>query len=244
MRHQWTGSGFVSEHVPVRFAGQERLDLLGFASTVMIELPGQARALSNDEPENLNDLLGLWTFGGRDRQGNHHAELWRGELDRSGEEPVYRFALIDDGGGPSPRSQAMLLADVERQRLVLLGGRSEQGVLSDVWVFDLYSGQWSQQNISPPADLGSDGAAWHVAGGSAYLYSGRSEAGEGDVLYRLDLETLSFEPLTVPNQVGPGPRQGASLTVSSHDQVLFLYGGLVDLASIHSATPLRRPVVM
>lgn len=228
VRHQWTGSGFVSEHVPARFEGQEQLDLLGFASTAMIELPGQARALRNDGPEDLNGMLGLWTFGGQDRQGHHHAELWRGELGRSGEEPVYRFALIDDGGGPSPRSQAMLLADVERQRLVLLGGRSAQGVLNDIWVFDLYSGQWNQRNIALPADLGLDGAAWQVAGGSAYVYGGRNEAGEGELLYRLDLETLSFQPLLDEQGYGPGPRRGASLTTSSDGEALYLYGGFVN----------------
>jgi hypothetical protein len=226
VRHQWTGSGLVSEHVPVRFDGQGQLDLVGFASTVMIELPGQSQVLSNTEPDDLNDLLSLWTFGGQDRQDQYHAELWRGVLDRGGEEPVYRFARVSTGSGPTPRAGALLLADVERQRLVLIGGRSAQGLMADAWVFDVRSRQWTPVSLPPPSELGLEAAAWDVAGGAAYLYGGRGQDGIAQTLWRLDLETLSFEPLVEAQESGPGPRLGASVTVSPHDQALFLYGGL------------------
>ncbi|MFZ5787184.1 MAG: hypothetical protein ACOY3Y_12145, partial [Acidobacteriota bacterium] len=58
VRHQWTGSGYVSAVLPVAFQGGEQMDLQGFASTSMIE-PGMSA-----NPETLNDLLSIWTFGG------------------------------------------------------------------------------------------------------------------------------------------------------------------------------------
>jgi len=229
VRHQWTGSGFVSEYLPVRFEGQGQLDLVDFASTVMVEPPGEGRSSSDTNPEDFNDLLSLWAFGGVDRQGLSHAELWRGELDRSGDEPVYRFELVDIGSGPSPRTGGMLLADVARQRLVLIGGRLGQSSSDDVqvpssdaWEYGLRSMRWVRLGVDFPLglDLSSGGEAWQVAGGSAYIYL--------DSLWRLDLETLTFELLVGSDQSGPGPRRGASLVMDATEAVLYLYGGFSD----------------
>lgn len=228
VRHQWTGSGYESEHLPARFDGGGQLDLAGFASTAMIELPEAGRRGEGAEPEDLNDLLSLWAFGGRDRQGAYHAELWRGMLDGSDAEPAYLFEQINAEGGPMPRAEDVLLADVERQRLLLLGGRSGQGLLGDIWIFNVRSRQWAPALAELPQELGLEGATWHVSGQSAYIYGGQSEAGQGEALWRLDLETLRFEQLTDPQGFGPGPRMRASLTMDTTEEVLYLFGGQSD----------------
>lgn len=154
VRHHWTGSGFTSEHLPVVFDGGGQLDLVGSAVAVMIEVPSGAKAETTGETAfdgDLNDLLSLWAFGGSDRNGGTSAELWRGALDRSGDEAVYRFAEVGTAG-PAPRAWAMLLPDVEGERLVLLGGRSGQGVQADLWSLDVRARQWrGRRSRSRPA---------------------------------------------------------------------------------------------
>jgi hypothetical protein len=63
-------------------------------------------------------------------------DLWRGVLDRDGEEPVYVFERIDSGSdGPAHRRDSVLISNTGRGRLILLGGTSSVP-LADLWVFE------------------------------------------------------------------------------------------------------------
>jgi hypothetical protein len=224
VRHQSTETGFVSEYVPARFEGNAQLDLASFAFTVMLETT-TPKASNETNPQSLNDGLSLWAFGGVDRNRQYSAELWRGELDRSGQESIYRFTRLDFPNAPSPRARAVLMPDVEGQRLVLLGGRSPQGRLDEVWALDLATQQWSRQQVELPADVGRVGAAAVSDGEHAYFYGGRGAQGPGCRLWRLDLRTLSFEPLSEAWRPSPGVRIGASMVLDATREVVYLHGG-------------------
>jgi hypothetical protein len=225
VRHQSTDTGFVSEYVPVRFEGQGQLDLADFAFTVMLDRT-VPKASDQQTLVIFNDIMSLWAFGGVDRKGRVHAELWRGELDRAENDTVYRFSRLGIPDGPGPRGQAVLLADIVGQRLVLLGGRSAQGLLDEVWTLDLADQAWFQRDTRVPSSLGLIASAAQTDGRYAYLYGGTAaRGGAGRVLWRLDLWTLMFERLSDPWQPGPGPRVGASMTLDAEDDVLYLHGG-------------------
>jgi len=232
VRHQWTGSGFVSGYMPVEFDSGGQLDLVDFASTVMLEEPGLPGSYSGEgekEAKDLNDLMSIWTFGGMDRAGRVYAELWRGHLDRSGDLPTYRFAKVKTDEGPQARSGAMLLADLRGQRLMLIGGQSSKGLLDEAWTYDLLTGKWQPQSVTLPRTLGLVEAAWYVAGDHAYIYGGQNKNGKSDALWQLDLGRLQFERLGGDaGQAGPGVRLGASITVDAEKGALYLYGGLSD----------------
>jgi hypothetical protein len=188
----------------------------------MIEVPTDPNAT----PESLDELVSLWTFGGTDRQGQRHAELWRGTQDLSGQDPVFRFALIDDGNGPSARSGAALIADVERRRLILIGGSVGQNLLAEMWVHELETNKWTLSEVSLPPDLGLEGTAVVMSGGAAYLYGGQTAQGDSNQLWQMDLSTLELEALTEEYMVSsPGPRSGASVAIDPLEEVLYVYGG-------------------
>ena len=228
VRHQWTGSGYTSAFLPALFPDGEQMDLRAFASTVMLE----TAALNNDKRTgrplvSLNDRLSIWTFGGRDVQGRHHAELWRGILETGDRESVYRFIRIEYAKGPAARSQAMLMADLRRQRLVLLGGVGDSGLFEDLWSFDLRTQQWERHRVKVPSTMGLAGATWYVSRKHAYIFGGRGREGTSGELWQLNLEKLSFERLSkAPN--GPGPRSGVGMAMHPEDNVLLVYGGACD----------------
>jgi hypothetical protein len=72
-------------------------------------------------------------FGGGALDGSYLGDAWQ---------------LLDDGGarrlrigsGPSPRAGAELVADVQRDRLLLFGGTGPQGADAELWSLDLPGG--------------------------------------------------------------------------------------------------------
>lgn len=228
VRHQWTGSGYTSAFLPARFPDGEQMDLRAFASTVMLETAALNNARRTGRPlVSLNDGLSIWTFGGRDVQGRHHAELWRGILKTGDWESVYRFIRIEYAKGPAARSQAMLMADLRRQRLVLLGGVGDSGMFEDLWSFDLRTQQWERHRVKVPSTMGLAGATWYVSRNHAYIFGGRGREGTSGELWQLNLEKLSFERLSkAPN--GPGPRSEVGMAMHPEDDVLLVYGGACD----------------
>lgn len=219
VRQQWTGSGFVSSYIPPVFEGGQ-LDLGGFAITVVPEVAGGLESV-----DSANDILAIWTYGGFDRYGNLFSEMWRGALDTSGQSPVYRFTKVT-ASGPSARRWPMLLADIERQRLILIGGWAAAGRPRDLWTFNLATRKWSNTGIVVPSGVGLEDAAYFTAGSSAYLYSGLTVSGAPSTnLWRLDLGTLQFTQLPKNPAYYPGARTGATLTIDPVDDVLYFYGG-------------------
>lgn len=229
VRHQWTGSGFVSGYLPVKFQGTNQLDLIDFTSTVMAEKAPRTWYFYSNTPfgsKNLQKSMSIWTFGGMDRRGRFYDELWRGQYNHSLRSPAYQFAPIRAKGGPSPRSKAILMPDLDGQRLVLMGGLSKRGLLDDLWTYNILSRKWQKQSVTVPRTLGLAESAWLVSGDYGYIYGGRSKEGKNDELWRLDMDRLQFERLSEgTSQFGPGERLNASLSIDAQKEILYLYGG-------------------
>lgn len=225
VRHQWTGSGHVSEYLTATFTGGARIDLIDFPTAVMLQNQEVATGPQGD----LNDYMSLWAFGGRDKNSLVYNELWRGVLDRTGQYGVYRFQRLQIGGTlPPARARATLLADIANQQLIMLGGRSRYGALmTDIWAFDLATSHWTQLDLTLPATMGVSEAAVLVAGDSAYFYGGTSAQGVKAELWRLDLRLLYFERLVPQSGTSPGARTWMSMSMSPGDDTLYLYGGAI-----------------
>jgi hypothetical protein len=223
VQRHWTGSGFTSEYLPVEFDSGEQMDLDRFATTVLLEEAPGSRGVG----EGLSSSLTIWTFGGIDSSGQPHAELWRGSLVEGSKGSVYHFSLVA-GGQLAPRSEALLLADVEGQRLVLLGGVGSSGLFDEIWAFELAAQKWIRQPGSVPSGVGLRGAAAYVANNRAYLYGGENKKGRVDGLWALDLATLEFQQLDADAPSPPGPRVSAALGFHPSEDALLLYGGACD----------------
>jgi hypothetical protein len=246
VRHHWTGSGYTSGYAPARFAGNQQMDLLGFASTVMLEQPRGASSLGDwatlalGEPygesqrsdqapmatSKLNESISVWTYGGGDRGGQQqYSELWRGVLAQGKEESIYDFKLISNGGGPPPTVNGLLLADVGGQRLVYMGGVAKGQLVRDIWAFDLRAMKWIRQQMQTPSTVGLSGAATTVANGIAYFYGGQSAQGGSGELWQMDLGNLRFQRLSADDGKGPGVRAWSAMALHPEEPQLLLYGG-------------------
>jgi len=70
-------------------------------------------------------------FGGGDIDGGYLNDLWRLDL------PTLGWSeLAPAGDGPVARSGATLIADTERSRLLLFGGKDGSGEFADLWQLD------------------------------------------------------------------------------------------------------------
>ena len=71
-------------------------------------------------------------FGGQAVDGGYLDDLWLLEDD----DPDARLVEPADEGGPDGRAGAEMILDVERNRVLLFGGRSADGVVGDLWSLD------------------------------------------------------------------------------------------------------------
>jgi N-acetylneuraminic acid mutarotase len=73
-----------------------------------------------------------YVFGGSDLEGRKLADLWRLDLADGS------WAAVEASGDPpAGRSGATLIADADRGRLLLFGGRTKEGGLTDLWELKL-----------------------------------------------------------------------------------------------------------
>ena len=108
-------------------------------------------------------------------------------------------------------------------RIFAFGGQADDGtLLGDRWILDLGELKW----IPPkPGEFGPPPRRDHrmaVSGGALWLFGGTNAKGEalGD-LWRLDLDTLAWELLALPD--GPAPRRSPAFVATSGD--IRLLGG-------------------
>jgi len=167
--------------------------------------------------------------------------------------------LVTEGTGPAPRWDHVLLADAERGRLILFGGRDAAGaVFGDTWVFDLEAASWTELPGSQPDPRFGAAAAADAAGGSAWLFGGQAGDTFFNDTWRYDLATAVWEPVNPGDGVAPTPRYGlggviddASWFIVSHgftfdgrfdDTWAFdlAVGGWSDISPPAGARPLKR----
>ena len=128
-------------------------------------------------------------------------------------------------GGPAPRYDHSLVADPEKQQLVMFGGRGSD-TFGDTWIFDLEGEEWRQvEGDSPPARFGA-GAVYDGANRRVLLVMGQGESGFFNDVWAFDLEKETWSQLK-ENRVAedePRPRYGQSAALHKDGRVLISHG--------------------
>jgi hypothetical protein len=128
---------------------------------------------------------------------------------------------------PPNRSGASFVYDVRRNRLLLFGGSSQQGVIADVWSFDLGTRTWSGVTTSgprPPART-RHSAVYDSQSDRMIVYGGSDGATLFGDLYALDLKTLAWSALT-PTGTVPGPRARHDAIYDKGRNRMVVFGGV------------------
>lgn len=90
---------------------------------------------------------------------------------------------------PSPRNLYAMALDQEGQRVIVAGGRSEQGQENDVWFLDLASDTWTQAQPAGeafPARFGHD-AAWLAERRTLLVFGGNDNSSDLNDLWELSV---------------------------------------------------------
>ena len=167
----------------------------------------------------------IYAFGGRTQIGEHPPLLWRGTPQIVGGETIYQWQELTSETMPAGRADAILAADVNMNRLVLLFGRDGSGTREDVLALDLTTMLWSSVQWDVDGLMPVDSAGHSSDGAKLYLYGGQTGEMAREGLYEIDLPTLKGRRVDTP-QSGPGPRVSPGLTYVKDAGIIYLFGGL------------------
>jgi|GEM_PF-5199184 len=197
-------------------------------------------AVSGDE---THDPGILWVFGGKDKV-RYRNDLWRGEpVEVQNGELVYFWnrmipSVQDDGGSaplsqwPSGRKNAVLLADPDRNRLILWGGENDLGALNDLWIFDINEMEWKKIDEKTKIPPLSRFMATQFEG-TGYLWGGFDSTGEFNTnLYMIDAKSLGIIKVETSGDFPSSISDGA-ISIDPSGKILYLYGGF-DSAGFHN----------
>ena len=89
---------------------------------------------------------------------------------------------------PSPRNFYAMAFDEDRDRAVLAGGASADGLLNDVWLFDATREQWSLAPVTGEAPTPRAGHDAAIAGDRLFVFGGQDAENHSADLWQLTLE--------------------------------------------------------
>jgi hypothetical protein len=122
----------------------------------------------------------LLMFGGQSTGRPFLGDLW--EL-ADGE-----WRELTTNTSPSPRNFYAMAFDADAGRVVLYGGNTQDGPVSDVWFFDSASDSWTQPEAigeEPSPRFGHD-AVW-LPGGVMLIFGGRDASGDLNDIWELEV---------------------------------------------------------
>jgi hypothetical protein len=228
MRASAYSTGTTSGSVP---------ETLGFASARFgVVAHGQTQEQAQAQSASQTVSYGLAVFGGALANGAKAERLWIGRfggLDQNGQ-PFFAWqdATPQSGEIPPPRSGAAMVFDERNGRLLLFGGEgANNGILSDLWAYDLGRGTWKL--------LDSDflGLADHEAvqtSGQLFVAGGRTANGPNSAVYKVDFRTLERETIADLGS-GPGVRTNLALAfMEVHAGRLLVFGGVDTRGTAHN----------
>ena len=173
-------------------------------------------------------------FGGENAAGTLSNTLWIGALGKYDQDgvPYIAWNQIDaPTDGPIPRKDAMLAYDDTRKRVVLFGGEGGNGVINDLWQFDLGARAWSTADHRE--DLPALAGATPVQiGNAAFMVGGRNNAGIVSSVYLLDFSNDSVSEFETTD--GFGKRSGMVATLGPNGDGLYAYGGTDEAGNVHT----------
>jgi serine/threonine protein kinase len=174
----------------------------------------------------------LLVFGGVDNSGNVLNDLWSyntatgawNQLNASTSDPNVIGANGTCGTQPAPRSNAAMVWDNVHQQVLLYGGvDANNHYFDDLWSYSPSSGSWTAIQCtggSPGARAGT--AVWN--GQQMLLFGGTSGSGQLADFWSYTPGTTGWQKIMASTPLGQRAYQ--SMAWDSHDNQLFVYGGV------------------
>jgi hypothetical protein len=137
-----------------------------------------------------------------------------------------------EGPAPSPRSAGTAVFDPIARRVVIFGGDSDQGLLNDVWAFDLLTRAWSELATigeRPEPRLGAN-AVYDPNGHQMVVWAGQQGSRFFDDTWALDLQRLEWRNLSPPPGQRPQARYGAGAVFDPLERAMVQFAGFTDLS--------------
>lgn len=134
--------------------------------------------------------------------------------------------LLTTGAGPSPRSNAYMIHDLLRDRLIVFGGTTASASFNDVWALSLDAmPAWTEISLwNPPTGSWSGNSAiFDPIRDRMIVYSG---FGDGSGVWALPLSNPDKWVEIAPPDPRPAPRDGASAVYDPVLDRMILFGGM------------------
>lgn len=132
--------------------------------------------------------------------------------------------LSGNDSGPRGRWGHALVADPVNNRLLLIGGRDEQGtVKGDLWSYDLGGNAWSDLDLSGPKARAGSAVATTADGSGFYYFGGASDDTVFDDLWWFDFANATWQEIT-PSSVGPKARFGVRGAIDAYGRFVVTHG--------------------
>lgn len=130
-----------------------------------------------------------------------------------------------EAAGPAARWDHTLAADPATGRLILFGGRDDNGApFGDTWVYDTRDQAWVTVAGAAPSPRFGQAVAVDAANRALYLFAGQAD---GDTFFndtwRFDLDALTWEQVTT-GAAAPSPRYGTSAVLDNAGHLLISHG--------------------
>lgn len=133
------------------------------------------------------------------------------------------------GPAPAPRTHGVAVWDPDARRLVVFGGRGDQGLLNDTWAFDPATRTWTAlatRGALPDPRLGAS-AVYDAVARQMVMWAGQQGSRFFDDTWTLDLRTLEWRNVSPP--VRPQARYGASAVFDGGERRLVQFAGFTSV---------------
>ena len=232
------------------------IDTVGFSAVLEPAFSPAAYMDGIALPSGPEGKRNVWVFGGMDLAG-YRNDLWFGRAIEDPEQDAgysyawTRYTFVENHAEvPSPRQNATMFLDPESMRIVLFGGESPAGVLSDLWYFDTTALTWERGTAlgDVPAGLrdfsatqgviytkAPEGVIHHSAYSKPYgfIWGGVKDDGTfSKKWYFLDIATGSFHSHEPMDSLIPA-MASASMTYDYEGRRIYLFGGF-DGSDVHN----------
>jgi N-acetylneuraminic acid mutarotase len=184
----------------------------------------EGHSLMIDEERNR-----LILFGGCDG-GSLSNEIWTYDLNAS---TGWQLEAVNGSSPPDPRTDHTAVYDATNDRLYILGGQSEEGVVNDLWSYDFAAQAWVGHESSQLASRTSAVSVWDSNLNRVLFFGGVNPYGIGflDDLWSLDTQTNELTEIPTAG-TGPSQRQRAKAAYDPISGTTYIYGGWSQAANL------------
>lgn len=133
--------------------------------------------------------------------------------------------LAGNNSGPLGRWGHALIVDPVFHRLLLVGGRDDQGtVRGDLWSFDLGSLAWTALDLSGPKSRAGSAAAISADGTGFYYFGGESDEAVFDDLWWFDFANGAWREIAPGTGSSPARRSGVKGAIDALGRFVITHG--------------------